>query len=127
MHNDGGAVQPDNAGKANKWSDVPTFVSSFLEDPRPHLPRSPVLEYQTGQLIYGLAQPAPGLYLVIEGRVTVCRSEDNGRPVVVDIYQEGEFFGESALLRIPHAQEQAVALENTRVMMWSNAQIENVV
>jgi len=120
-------MQPDNAGKANKWSDVPTFVSSFLEDPRPHLPRSPVLEYQTGQLIYGLAQPAPGLYLVIEGRVTVCRSEDNGRPVVVDIYQEGEFFGESALLRIPHAQEQAVALENTRVMMWSNAQIENVV
>jgi CRP/FNR family transcriptional regulator len=124
-------MQPDNAGKAKAWSDaqvnVATFVDSFLEDPGAHFPRSPVLEYQTGQLIYGLDQPAPGLYLVIEGRVTVCRSEDNGRPVIVDIYQEREFFGESALLRIPHAQEQAVALEDTRVMMWSNAQIENLV
>ena len=124
-------MQPDNAGKAKAWSDaqvnVPTFVNSFLDDPQAHLPRSPVLEYQTGQLIYGLDQPAPGLYLVIEGRVTVCRTEDNGRPVVVDIYQEGEFFGESALLRIPHAQEQAVALEDTKVMLWSTAQIENMV
>ncbi|HXI39446.1 MAG TPA: Crp/Fnr family transcriptional regulator [Bryobacteraceae bacterium] len=124
-------MQPDNASKAKAWSDaqghVSTFVNSFLEDPRGHLPCSPILEYKTGQPIYGLDQPAPGLYLVIDGRVTVCRSENNGRPVVVDIYQEGEFFGESALLRIPRAQEQAIALENTRVMMWSTAQIETVV
>src|SRR5260221_5428000 len=118
-------MQPDSA-KANTQGDVPS-VDSFLEDPRAYLPRSPVLEFQTGQLIYGLAQPAPGLYLVIDGRITVCHSEDNGRPVVVDIYQEGEFFGESALLRIPHTQEQAVALGNSKVMMWSTAPIENVV
>jgi len=124
-------MQPDNASNTNAWgdaqNDIPVFVDSFLEDPRAHLPRSPLLEYSPGQLIYGLDQPAMGLYLVIDGKITVCRSDDNGRPVVVDIYQEGEFFGESALLRIPHAKEEAVALENTKVMMWSTAQIENVV
>jgi CRP/FNR family transcriptional regulator len=78
-------------------------------------------------VIYSLDQPATGLYLVIAGKVTVCRSADNGRPVVVDIYQADEFFGESALLRFPHAQEQAVALEHTTVMVWSTAQIENIV
>jgi CRP/FNR family transcriptional regulator, cyclic AMP receptor protein len=124
-------MQPDNAGKASVGGDdqsgIPTFVNSFLEDPRAYLPRSQILEYATGQLIYSLDQPATGLYLVIDGKVTVCRSADNGRPVVVDIYQADEFFGESALLRFSHTQEQAVALENTKVMMWSTAQIENIV
>src|SRR5450759_3765852 len=102
-------MQPDNAGKASVGGDdqsgIPTFVNSFLEDPRAYLPRSQILEYATGQLIYSLDQPATGLYLVIDGKVTVCRSADNGRPVVVDIYQADEFFGESALLRFSHTQE----------------------
>lgn len=124
-------MEPYNATKTNVGGDdqvdIPTFVNSFLEDPLAHLPRSPILEYEAGQLIYGLDQPATGLYLVVDGRVTVCRKADNGRPVVVDIYQADEFFGESALLRFPHAQEQAVALEHTGVMMWSTDQIENIV
>jgi len=124
-------MQPENAGKANACSDaqsdVPAFINSFREDPRAHLPRSPILDYKAGRLIYSLDQPASGLYLVTKGKVTVCRTDESGRPVVVDIYQEGEFFGESSLLRIPHAEEQAIALENTRVMMWSTAQIETAV
>jgi CRP-like cAMP-binding protein len=63
---------------------------------------------------------------VIEGKVTVCRSADNGRPVVVDIYQADEFFGESALPRFT-PQEQAVALEDTKVMMWPTTQIESII
>ncbi len=124
-------MEPYKSTKTNvggdEQIDISTFVNSFLEDPQAHLPRSQILEYAAGQLIYSLDQAATGLYLVIDGKVTVCRSADNGRPVVVDIYQVDEFFGESALLRIPHAQEQAVALENTKVMMWSAAQIENIV
>src|SRR2546430_2249505 len=112
-----------NAGSDDQddQSDIPAFVNSFLADPRAHLPSSRILEYEAGQLIYSLDQPATGLYLVIEGKVTVSRRADNGRPVVVDIYQADEFFGESALLRFPRAQEQAVALESTKLMMWSTA------
>jgi len=113
--------------QGNHQGDIPTFVTSFLEDPQAHLPRSRIFEYAAGRLIYSLEQPATGLYLVIEGKVTVCRSADNGRPVVVDIYQADDFFGESALLRFPHAQEQAVALEDTKVMMWPTAQLEKMV
>jgi CRP/FNR family transcriptional regulator, cyclic AMP receptor protein len=123
-------MEPYDADQTNMGfgiqGDIPTFVNSFLEDPLAYLPRSPILEYEPGQVIYGLDQPAKGLYLVIDGRVTVCRRADNGKPVVVDIYQSDEFFGESALLHFPHAQEQAVALENTGVMVWTAAQIENI-
>jgi CRP/FNR family cyclic AMP-dependent transcriptional regulator len=118
--------QASNTNAAEAEDGIRTFVDGFLEDPLAHLPHSKILEYETGQVIYSQDQPSAGLHVVIDGKVTVCRRADNGRPVVVDIYQADEFFGESALLRLPHAQEQAVALENTKVMVWSTAQIENI-
>jgi CRP/FNR family cyclic AMP-dependent transcriptional regulator len=46
---------------------------------------------------------------------------------VVDIYQNDEFFGESAFLSSIPRDEQAVAFENTRVMTWSTSEIEELV
>jgi len=51
-----------------------------------------------GQTIYSQDQPSTSIYLVIDGKVKVCRLADDGRQVVVDIYQPDEFFGESAFL-----------------------------
>jgi CRP/FNR family cyclic AMP-dependent transcriptional regulator len=45
----------------------------------------------------------------------------------VDIYQNEEFFGESAFLNSPSRDEQAVAIENTKVMAWTGAEIEDIV
>ncbi len=118
----------------NKTSLVPddqvgirTFVEAFLQDPLAHLPRSRILRYQTGQVIYSEDKPSTGIHVVIEGKVTVCRRGDNGRPVVVDIYHMGEFFGESALSHCPDLLEQAVALQDTEVMTWTTAEIEGIV
>jgi CRP/FNR family transcriptional regulator len=52
---------------------------------------------------------------------------DDGHQVVVDIYQPDEFFGESAFLNLPHRCEQATALENTKVMAWTTAEIEDLI
>jgi CRP/FNR family cyclic AMP-dependent transcriptional regulator len=98
-----------------------------LEDPLAFLSCSIIAEYKKGQLIYDQDQPSTSIYLVIEGKVKVSRMGDDGRQVVVDIYQADEFFGESALLNLPHRPEQAVALENSRVMGWSTAEIEDMV
>ena len=72
-----------------------------LEDPLAHLPCSSILEYRKGQVIYNQDQPSISIYLVIDGKVKVCRMADDGRQVVVDIYQTDEFFGESAFLSSP--------------------------
>jgi CRP/FNR family transcriptional regulator len=98
-----------------------------LEDPLAFLSCSIIAEYKKGQLIYDQDQPSTSIYLVIEGKVKVSRMKDDGRQVVVDIYQPDEFFGESALLNLPHRSEQAVALDNTRLMGWSAAEIEDMV
>src|ERR1039457_1932954 len=90
-----------------------------LEDPLAFLSCSIIAEYKKGQLIYDQDQPSTSIYLVIEGKVKVSRMGDDGRQVVVDIYQADEFFGESALLNLAHRSEQAAALDTTRLIAWS--------
>jgi CRP/FNR family cyclic AMP-dependent transcriptional regulator len=97
-----------------------------LEDPLAHLPCSTILEYKKGQIIYNQDQPSTSIHLVIDGKVKVCRLADDGRQVVVDIYQPDEFFGESAFLGLAQRTEVAVALENTKVMTWTTHEIEDI-
>ena len=104
----------------------PTIQQRSLEDPLAHLPCSTILEYKKGQTIYDQDQPSSSIYLVIGGKVKVCRVADDGRQVVVDIYQADEFFGESAFLGNPNRAELAVALEGTKLMTWSTAEIEEI-
>jgi CRP/FNR family transcriptional regulator len=78
-------------------------------------------------VIYDQQQPSTAIYLVIDGKVKVSRLADDGHQVVVDIYQPDEFFGESAFLNLPQRPEQAMALENTRLMTWSAAEIEEII
>jgi CRP/FNR family transcriptional regulator len=99
----------------------------LLEDPLAYLPCSTIVEYSRGQLIYGRSQVSNSIYLVIDGKVKVCRTADDGRQVVVDIYQPDEFFGECAFLGEKHRTEEAVALDATKVMTWSTAEIEELV
>jgi len=97
-----------------------------LEDPLAHLPCSTIIEYKKGQIIYNQDQPSTSIHLVIDGKVKVCRLADDGRQVVVDIYQPDEFFGESAFLGLAQRTEIAVALENTKVMTWTTNEIEEI-
>jgi len=99
----------------------------LLEDPLAHLPCSSIVEYRKGQMIYNQDQPSTSIYLVIDGKVKVSRLADDGHQVVVDIYQADDFFGESALLNLPHRSEQATAMEDTKVMAWSNTEIEDII
>src|ERR1022692_4306149 len=98
-----------------------------LEDPLAHLPCSSIVEYKKGQMIYNQDQPSTNIYLIIEGKIKVSRVADDGHQVVVDMYQPDEFFGESALLNLPRRCEQATAMENTKVMTWTTAEIEDII
>jgi CRP/FNR family cyclic AMP-dependent transcriptional regulator len=103
-----------------------TAPQRALEDPLAHLPCSTILEYKKGQVIYNQDQPSTSIHLVIDGKVKVCRLADDGRQVVVDIYQPDEFFGESAFLGLAQRTEVAVALESTKVMTWTTNEIEEI-
>src|ERR1700678_2979656 len=105
---------------------APAPQSTPLEDPLAHLPCSTILEYRKGQTIYSQDQPSTSIYLVIDGKVKVCRLAEDGRQVVVDIYQPDEFFGESAFVGESQRSEVAVALESTKLMIWTINEIEDI-
>jgi CRP-like cAMP-binding protein len=98
-----------------------------LEDPLDHLPCSTILEYRKGMMVYQQDQPSTNLYLVIEGKVKVSRLANDGEHVVIDLYQRDEFFGESAFLNLHSSGEQAMALENTKLMTWGTAALEEII
>jgi CRP-like cAMP-binding protein len=98
-----------------------------LEDALAYLPHSKTVEYRKGQVIFDENQPANSVYLVINGIVKVSRRADGDYWVVIDLYQHDEFFGESALLSLPRRSEQATPIENTKLMMWTTSEIEDII
>jgi len=97
-----------------------------LIDPLQYLPCSTISHHEKGKAIYREGQPSNSIYLVIEGNVKVSRVADNGRDVVLDIYQADEFFGESAFVGLTRVSERAVAIEATKLMTWTTEQIEEI-
>ena len=97
-----------------------------LEDPLSHLPCSHIIEYRKGQTVYGPDMPSKSMYLIIDGKVKVCRTADDGRQVVIDIYQPDEFFGESAFLG-NQTNETAIAIESMKAMAWTMPELEDLI
>ena len=102
-------------------------VSARAEDPLAWLPCSTIVEYARGQPIYGPSQPTGNIYVVMEGKVKLCRGVADGRPAVIDFYLPDELFGESGLLGKRQGVEEAVAIEATRLMTWTTAEVERVI
>jgi CRP/FNR family transcriptional regulator, cyclic AMP receptor protein len=103
-----------------------TVPEEHLEDPLAYLPCSRILEYTKGQSIYSQQHPVSGLNLIIEGKVKVSRMSEDGRQIVVDIYHKDEFFGESVFLAGRPAEEQAIAMEHTKLMNWSLGAVADI-
>jgi CRP/FNR family transcriptional regulator len=95
-----------------------------LEDPLAYLPCSQILEYRRG---YDRDEPSTSIYLVIDGGVKISFTSEDGHRALIDIYQVGEFFGEFALVSPLHRSDQSMAIENTRLMSWTAAEIEDIV
>jgi CRP/FNR family cyclic AMP-dependent transcriptional regulator len=108
------------------YRDIPPR-EKLLEDLLEYLPRSTIVHYKRGQIVYSLGRPPEGLYLVVDGIIKVSRLLENGDQVIVDIYQADELFGESALLAGESQAEQATALDKARLMIWSARQIRDLI
>ena len=100
-------------------------TSRELEDALVYLPRKGVTEYRRGQVIYDDQHPAFGLYLVVQGRVKVSITMEDGSQTVTGVYCADDFFGECALLGKTERQERATALETTSIMAWTTDEIED--
>ena len=90
-----------------------------LRDPLVHLPCCPtILQYDPGQIIYSPRDPATSFYLIIRGIVKIAETSPDGRQVILDVYTDEEFFGETALLNVPTRRNQASTMQETTLLAW---------
>ena len=84
------------------------------------------LQYRSGSLIYFQGDPADKIYILQTGKVSLVYQDIETGEDVRDPVQPGEFFGvKSALGRYPR-EENAVALSDTSVMVFTVPEFEAV-
>src|SRR5205814_944756 len=83
--------------------------------------------YRKGQVVYAQQDPATSVYLILQGNVKITKTTAEGRQVVIDIYGPEEFFGEAALLNLPQRDDQATAMDETKLMVWSAQEFSEIV
>ena len=61
------------------------------------------------------------LYFLIEGRVKVYLDDDNGKEIIVNIHNEGDFFGELGLIKSIPRTASVVTMEDSRLGIMPEA------
>jgi CRP-like cAMP-binding protein len=89
-----------------------------------YLPRKFATNYQKGQTIYEESHPSRYLHLIVNGRVEIRATSDDGHETMVDIFVRNDIFGESALLGAEYVPERARALDSVTLLSWSDEEIE---
>ncbi|MBS1615369.1 MAG: response regulator [Bacteroidetes bacterium] len=71
--------------------------------------------FQKKERIYSEGRRAYHLYYVAEGKVKAFKTNEDGKDLIIAIYQEGDFFGYTALLEGGIYHESAEALEPSEI------------
>lgn len=77
-----------------------------------------VHRYRRNQEIYSLGDPATALYRIESGRVKVVRLSGEGKEKILNLYHEGDLFGEVCICGVGRRNEQAFALEPLSVVSF---------
>lgn len=78
--------------------------------------RGVLLHFKRGDLIYGLDDPNDMIYWIKKGRVKLSYLDESGRKLALDIFGEGQLFGELSLTQVDKRELLAEALESTEVV-----------
>lgn len=82
--------------------------------------------YDRKQIIYHLGDAPNAVYRIEEGRVKVARLSSDGKEKTLDLYQEGDLFGEVCVCGASGRSEQAMAVEPTTVTCFNVMELRNI-
>ena len=111
---------------ASDGSADPSQSIAQRSNPLLQLPCSIVRTLSKGETVYQQGQRAAQFCLILEGKVELIRSvAGRSDPMVIDVYGKDDFFGESAFITLLYP-ETAVALGETRLMVWTAEEINDL-
>jgi len=82
--------------------------------------------YSKKQLIYSEGNRPSRLYYVRKGKVITCKSNEDGKELVVGLYNEGDFLGHIALLEGTVYKETARAIEDAELALIPKEDFEEL-
>lgn len=101
----GNRLAVNDFAKANNERDI----LSLLSDNRD------ICKYKRKQTIYVEGNRPARLYYIKKGKVKTCKTNEEGKELIVGIYGEGDFLGYVALLEGTVYKERAETMENTEL------------
>lgn len=79
--------------------------------------------YAKGEIIFHSGKKGEECFFILEGRLKLCQTLEDGREVSFEIIEPGDMFGEGTLLENPRYSCNAEILEDTRVLILPRQQI----
>lgn len=82
--------------------------------------------YKKKQVIYKQANHPHYLFYVLKGKVKTFKTHEDGKDLVINLYNEGDFFGYIALLESSTYTETAEAIEETELALIPKKEFESL-
>ena len=83
--------------------------------------------YSRNEVIYFMGDSAEDIYLIQSGRIKITRVSLSGKEKIIDIYETGDFFGELCLCENSKRTDQAVALDDAKVLSFKISKLLQVI
>ena len=85
-----------------------------------------VNKYKKKQTVYNEGNRAARLFYIIKGKVKAFKTNDDGKELVVDLYNEGDFVGYVALLEGSSYKETTEAIEDSELAIIPKADFDEL-
>jgi CRP/FNR family transcriptional regulator, cyclic AMP receptor protein len=87
----------------------------------------PVNKYKARQIIYMEGNHPTMLYYIVSGKVKTYRSNDEGKELITNLFNQGDFFGYVALLEGTAYRDTANALEETELAIIPKEDFDDLI
>ena len=84
-------------------------------------------KFRKKQIIYSEGNHPHRMYYIESGKVKAYKTNDDGKELVIDLYNEGDFFGYIAMFEETAYKETVEALEETEVAMIPREDFEHLI
>lgn len=84
-------------------------------------------DYKKKQVVYKQGAHPHYLFYIVSGKVKTFKTHDDGKDLVIDLFNEGDFFGYTALLENSTYKETAETLEPSEIALVPKKEFEELV
>lgn len=102
-------------------SNIPLFSELAPEDLRLISNCSVTRTYPKNTILISEGDRSDSLYVILSGKVKAFVSDSNGKEVILNIQESGEYFGELALIDAEPRSASVMTLEPSRICVFSKA------